>query len=127
MMDEHFANDLRIVLTQLAEEVERVNRANGWYDKSRSFGDDVALLSSEASEMFDAYRNAGYFTLNFDSDNPGKQIGEYSKNTAGAEAADILIRLMDTVLRYHVDIAAETVAKLAYNATRSYRHGGRAV
>jgi GNAT superfamily N-acetyltransferase len=43
----------------------------------------------------------------------------------GSEAADLLIRLLDTCERRGIDLAFEFRRKLRYNQTRSYRHGGR--
>lgn len=37
-------------------EIAEINEANGWYDKERTFGDDVALLHSEVSELFEEFR-----------------------------------------------------------------------
>jgi hypothetical protein len=43
-------------LGHLTLAVRKTNQQNGWYDDARTVGDDVALLHSEVSEMFEAYR-----------------------------------------------------------------------
>src|SRR3546814_16579186 len=46
-------------LSDWQAEVREVNEANGWHDTERTFGDGTALLHSEVSEMFEAYRDHG--------------------------------------------------------------------
>jgi hypothetical protein len=46
-------------LSDWQTEVREVNEANGWHDTERTFGDGTALLHSEVSEMFEAYRDHG--------------------------------------------------------------------
>lgn len=46
-------------LKEMQAEVYEVNVDNGWYDSARSFGDGMALLHSEVSEAFEAYRDRG--------------------------------------------------------------------
>ena len=92
-------------------EVAEVNRLNGWHDESRTFGEDVALLHSEVSEMLEAYRK-----------NDTANLYE--------EAADVFIRLLDTWFRLGKsgdDLVDEVMSKLAKNRTRGYRHGGKVI
>ena len=42
-----------------------------------------------------------------------------------SEAADILVRLLDFCGENGIDLEAEYEKKMAYNRTRSYRHGGK--
>jgi NTP pyrophosphatase (non-canonical NTP hydrolase) len=46
-------------IKEMQAEVREVNEANGWFDSDRSFGDGIALLHSEVSEAFEAYRSNG--------------------------------------------------------------------
>jgi NTP pyrophosphatase (non-canonical NTP hydrolase) len=123
-----------------AEVVER-NKAKGWYDKPRSFGDDIALLHSEVSEAYEAYRQWGME----DATKPGgydSQEACYECQTAGyqvkcshhpkpegvgSELADLLIRLLDTCDRHDIDLVFEYERKMTFNWTRSYRHGEKLV
>ena len=91
-----------------------VNVANGWFDDERTVGDDIALLHSEASEMLEAYRDGGLA----DQTTGAKPEG------FGAEAADVLIRLLDTCKRRGVNLGEEFERKLEYNKSRGYKHGG---
>lgn len=110
--------------------VKEVNISKGWYDEERSFGDDVALLHSEVSEMLEAYRDFGFENglKSHVEDHDGgwdpscpdcKPIG------IGSEAADILIRLLDTCERHDIDLHGEFIRKMLFNEHRPIRHGGK--
>ena len=134
--------DSTTVLACMAEEVYACNVANGWFDADRTFGDDIALLHSEVSEMLEAFREQGTETrLRFQSqdgysvlpeDDPNCQRwlaqGQIPKPEGiASEAADVLVRLLDTCKRYDIDLFAEWRRKLDYNWTRGHRHGGKAL
>lgn len=115
-------------LAQMQLEIHEVNVANGWYEGGkRAFGDDVSLLHSEVSEMYEAFRQWGMD----DATGPVRGLG-YQRTLpkpegVGSEAADVLIRLLDTCDRNGIDLRAEYERKLAHNRTRGYRHGGKRV
>jgi NTP pyrophosphatase (non-canonical NTP hydrolase) len=104
-------------LEEYQVEVRQINEANGWFESERTFGEDIALLHSEVSEMLEAYRDHGLKDVTLDSKPEG----------VGSEAADVLVRLLDTCERYGIDLRYELERKLAYNSTRGYRHGGKRV
>lgn len=99
---------LDIDLRDLAAHIKSINEANGWYDSARAFGDEIALLHSEVSEMYEGYRN-----------NDWPNVSE--------EAADIFIRLVDTATRYGINLALAVQEKCQKNAKRGYHHGGKIV
>lgn len=117
-------------LARMAHEVEQVNRANGWHDDERTFGDGIALLHSEVSEALEAFRKWGLADVtescvynSFSGDPDPHRMPK--PEGVGSEYADILIRLLDSCQRDGIDLAAEYERKLAYNRTRGYRHGGK--
>ena len=123
--------------------VEAVNVKNGWFDADRTFGDDMALLHSEVSEAFEAFRKHGLEDVTvtksdrcsdpqhgdstWDHDCYYDDIENPKPEGVGSELADVLVRLLDTAERYDVDLVGEFWRKLQYNATRGYRHGNRRV
>lgn len=106
------------------ERVYAVNAANGWFEDDRTVGDDIALLHSEVSEMLEAYRDGGLGDQTRELKHP--EPGQLAKPEGfGAEAADVLIRLLDTCKRRGINLPAEFERKLAYNMTRGHKHGGK--
>lgn len=124
--------NLSFVLNAAAETVKAVNVANGWHDSERTFGEDIALLHSEASEALEAFREHGLDDAT-EKLCPTSTLEHASlmaphnckPEGVGSELADVLIRLLDTAGRYGVDLGFEVARKLAYNETRGHRHGGK--
>jgi hypothetical protein len=103
--------------------IKEVNVNNGWYLESRPFSADIALLHSEVSEMYEAYRDWGLKDMT--KEDPSDQNIRQKPEGVGSEAADIFIRLLDTCDRFNINLIQEFSRKLAFNATRGYKHGGK--
>lgn len=121
--DESIQSRFAAAIYNAQEDVYAVNAANGWFEDDRTVGDDIALLHSEASEMLEAYRDGGLHDMTDSSVYPDGQLPK--PEGFGSEAADVLVRLLDTCKRRGVDLAFEFERKLAFNATRGNRHGGK--
>jgi NTP pyrophosphatase (non-canonical NTP hydrolase) len=120
-----FGNQTRIQsLAHMQAEILEVNQANGWFDSDRTVGDDIALLHTEVSEMFEAFRESGLDDATVQMDT---NISLPKPEGFGSECADVLIRLLDTCERRGVDLQAEYQRKISFNRTRGYRHGGKAI
>ena len=104
-------DDSNACLNGLARSLHTQAKNNGWHDKERTFGDEVALIHSEVSEALEEYRDTG---------NP-------TDPKVVEELADIIIRVLDVVGKYDIDIEGAIRAKIVKNADRPYRHGNKAL
>jgi NTP pyrophosphatase (non-canonical NTP hydrolase) len=108
-----------VKLRDLVERAHAMAVEKGWHDPGPSFGEAIALIHSEASEALEEYR-AGFpecFQPRHRAD--GKPEGIPS------ELADIIIRVADTCGAFGIDLESAVEEKLAFNATRAHRHGGK--
>jgi NTP pyrophosphatase (non-canonical NTP hydrolase) len=105
------------------------NRMLGWRDEPVTFERAIANLHGEVSEAWEAWREHGLKDMTVQPErciNPATGNQVLSKpEGVGSEFADVLIRLLDDCDLFGVDLAVEVERKLAYNATRAYRHGGK--
>lgn len=77
----------------------------------------LCLIHSEVSEALECVRRGELETFERD----GKPEGLPS------ELADVVIRCLDLAGALGIDLGAEIERKRAYNATRTHRHGGKAL
>ncbi len=106
------------MLNELAQEIHENAKAHGWWDGQRTFESAFLMAHSELSEAVEEYRNQrGMFYLGED----GKPEG------VAVEALDCVIRILDYLAHEKVDIDKIIRAKMEYNKTRPYRHGGKVI
>lgn len=132
----------REVFRCLQEEITACNVQLGWADDGRRFGEDIALVHSEASEGLEEFREhgfkrllrfetaTGYSLLEEGDPNADRWIaaGDIPKpEGVASEMADIVIRVLDVCSRHDIDLYGEMQKKIRYNWTREYRHGGKAL
>lgn len=98
----------------MASRIHATAVEKGWWDKPRNDGEMIALIHSEASEILEGLRHGNP---------PDDKIPEF--NSAEAESADVVIRIMDLGHARGWRVAEALVAKVAFNETREHMHGGK--
>lgn len=107
--------------------IDRIHATNvklGWAGDARTVGDDVALMHSELSELLDDFRSKRGMTEVYYE--PQENLTEKPCGIP-IELADLFIRGMDFAHRHDIDLEAAIEEKMAFNATRPFRHGGKAI
>lgn len=94
----------------LQNEVHDIAVRNGFWEEP-NFGEKVALVHSEVSEILEAARK------------PSQDDKLPQFTGVEVEAADVIIRLMDMAGAYGWNLSEAIEQKVAYNKTRPYKHG----
>lgn len=108
----------------------------GWWHKPSEFGSLLMLVTSELAEALEDFRNGHAPTEEWyeaPKNSHGvsiataeKQVDQFWKPCGiPSELADVVIRVMDICGHYGIDLERAVQEKMAYNATRPERHGGK--
>lgn len=126
-----------MTIEELVTESYRNSKEKGWYDEpDRTFGEEIALIHSEASEALEEHRdgrkaNVIYFKDPQPAGVPYDTIEwaaqGHKPEGVGIELADVIIRCADMCGRYGIDLEAVLRIKQAFNRTRPRKHGGKAI
>lgn len=122
-----------------AEEIHRIAVEHGFWEGDRNFGEQIALMHSELSEALEEHRSHRplvYFsggieyvgregqteTMNPSASSVDDKGNLRKPEGVAVELVDCLIRILDTLEHLKVDVDDVVTTKMAYNASRPYKH-----
>lgn len=122
-------------LNELANQINRIARDHGFWEADRNFGEMIALAHSELSEALEEHRDGRPAEYWPQVSWGGEIVADHERarvlapgvtlkpEGVAVELADCIIRCLDTMHSLGVDIDAVVARKMAYNASRPYKHG----
>jgi NTP pyrophosphatase (non-canonical NTP hydrolase) len=98
----------------LVEAAAKCEEAHGFREGEYNFAEKLALTHGELSEALEYFRKGN---------GPSDHIPEFSG--VEEEFADVFIRLFSISQYYKLRLGPAIIAKMLFNESRPYRHGGK--
>lgn len=112
-----------MTIREMQDRSHKTALEKGWWDRQQDqILGKMALIHSEVSEAVEEWRKPGEErALYYET----KEDGSKKPCGIGVELADAIIRIGDLAGALGIDLTEMLEAKMEYNDTRSYRHGGK--
>lgn len=116
-------------LGELCFEATQIAVEHGF--KDASIGEDIALMHSELSEALEDHRHGRAPNLTWYEDKEGIPYDTMNHDEVlkpcgiPSEMADTIIRILHFCGKHGIDIDLAVAEKMAYNASRPFKHGGK--
>jgi NTP pyrophosphatase (non-canonical NTP hydrolase) len=112
-----------MTLNELAEIVYQNSVDHGWWESERNFGESLALIHAEVSEVLEDWRRGAPLNEILWKVDPDTGL-RAKPDGIPIEFADVIIRVLELCGAYKIDIDTAIAEKVAFNKDRPYRHGG---
>lgn len=107
-----------MTIDELCQRSWQMAEEKGFHRPDPNFYERMMLVVSECAEAIEEKRKGRPTGKNYS--NPGEK-----PQGIPSEMADIFIRLADMCAQFGIDVTEAIEEKMAYNATRPFRHGGK--
>jgi NTP pyrophosphatase (non-canonical NTP hydrolase) len=122
----------QVTIQEWMDKIYSWAESKGWHDKPLVIEKELMNFQAEISEAWEELRKGKGLTEYYFATNEKPDFIDYAAAACGykpegfpVEIADLLIRIFHSCAYHKIDIEKYIELKMAYNETRSYRHGNK--